>query len=236
MNIKLQWMGKGEDVGGYDVGPVLVFGFDNAKNLFDGPLSENLETMWVTGKDGDRTAKLARDNNLVITGFGNVAPIDPTFTKWSKGEPENGTHRYVYPLFNDPALPFRAGLTLHAAKGTWSSLPHEFEREEILTPRPMPFREWFAYISEEPGGQGLQLRIGHLFQDNQEWGTSEYISFVNDVVQVRDRDIVEIPLGSHPVTALPGVKIGYFWLYTSAGPVAQVTMGQREKFQGDKAL
>lgn len=225
MNLKLQWMKYGEPVQNL----ALSFGFASSYALFANP-EQALKVDWL--EEGNETR---HEHNLVILAPG-IFGYQPDFTKWDKGDLADGTARYVYPLFNDPSLPFRAGLTIHATKGTWSSLPHEFEREEILTPRPMPFREWFAYVTEEPGGQGVQLRIGHLFGEDEEWGTGEYMRFINDMVTVRDRDIVEIPLGSHPVTALGGTKLGYFWLYTSSGPMAQTVMGMREKFTKDKAL
>ena len=34
-------------------------------------------------------------------------------------------------------------------------------------------------------------------------------------VLVKDRDIVRIPAGSHPTGAGPGVRLAYFWAYTS---------------------
>lgn len=238
MNIKLQWMGKGEVV----KEPALIFAFDNVGNLFKGNLEDELIVGWHLPPFESLSLELDRPNNLVITGFGNVAPVEPTFTKWPKGEPENGTHRYVYPLFNDPALPFRAGLTLHAAKGTWSSLPHEFEREEILTPRPMPFYEKFAYITAEPGGWGIQTRIGHLFEAPPDAvglldlphridapNRDMTVDWINDAVVIRDRDILDIPLGSHPVTMGPGILGGYFWIYWGS-------LEGREKFTKDKAL
>lgn len=223
MNLKVQWMNRGDKVNE----PGLAFCFESSQDLFKGILA-GLVTYWL--KAGDN---LPAPNNLVITGFGEIDLPGPTFAQWSKGEPENGTHRYVYPIFNDPALPFRAGLTLHTKKGTWSSLPHEFEREEILLPRPMPFYEKFAYITETPGGWGIQTRIGHLFMPgdifSNEPDSDNSMMLVNDTVTIRDRDILDIPLGSHPVTAGPEVRLGYFWIYWG-------NLEGREKFTKDKAL
>lgn len=228
MNLNLKWLQPGESVDDF----ALCFGFDvtqGAFGLFADP-ERNMEVTWLKASD-----KVESTHNLVITGVG-PARCNPDFTRWEKGDLADGTARHVYPLLNHPSLPFRAGLTLHATKGTWSSLPHEFEREEILLPRPMPFYEKFAYVTEEPGGQGIQLRTGHLFGKDDEMGAGEYINWVNDKVVIRDRDIVEIPLGSHPVTALGGTKLGYFWVYWSSGPTAHLTMSSREKFTKDKAL
>lgn len=229
MNLKLQWLNPGDKVDDF----ALCFGFDTTQGafgLFADP-ERNTEVVWL--KAGD---KVESAHNLVIAGVG-ATRCNPDFTRWEKGELEGGTARHVYPLLNDPSLPFRAGLTLHATKGTWSSLPHEFEREEILLPRPMPFFEKFAYITEEPGGWGIQTRIGHLFEDKY---PLEGQAWVNDAVTIRDRDILSIPLGSHPVCFGPGVRGGYFWIFDShnAGcPSATLSItGKREKFTKDKAL
>lgn len=223
MNLKVQWMNRGDVVRDY----ALIFGFNSSQELFADP-KKNLRVDWAeTPFNG---YELAYQNSLVITGFGEIDPPDDLdFILWEKGELEDGTRRYVYPLFNDPALPFRAGLTLHATKGTWSSLPHEFEREEILTPRPMPFYEKFAYVTQEPGGWGIQTRIGHLFTDYHPLELTEQ-RWVNDTVTIRDRDIIDIPLGSHSFTAGPGVLAGYFWVYWGDN------LDSRQKFTKDKAL
>lgn len=230
MNLKLQWMTPGATVDDH----ALCFGFDSSAALFANP-EHALDVDWL--KAGDSVKSM---HNLVILGVGPNR-YKPDFTKWDKGELADGTARYVYPIFNHPSLPFRAGLTLHATRGTWSSLPHEFEREEILTPRPMPFYEKFAYVTEEPGGWGIQTRIGHLFTHKAYWDESEVgprpdrdrgRDWVNDTVTIRDRDILDIPLGSHPVCFGPGVRGGYLWVFVSDPLVAQA----REKFTKDKAL
>lgn len=212
MNLKLQWLQPGEPV----QGPTLCFSFDSPQALFASP-ERALEIEWL------KTGEAIRSNHiLAISGLG-VSGFSPDFTYWEKGELEDGTRRYVYPLFNDPALPFRAGLTLHATRGTWSSLPHEFEARDALLSRPASFYEQFAFITEEPWMGGVVKRNGFLFDPE---GNPEK---VNDILNVRDRDIVSIPLGAHPVSGDPGVKIGYFWVYWG-------NLEGREKFTKDKAL
>jgi hypothetical protein len=238
MDLNLKWLQPGESVDDF----AFCFGFDDTKALFADP-SHALDVDWLKGGDTVKST-----HNLVILGVG-ATRCSPDFTRWDKGELEDGTRRYVYPILNHPSLPFRAGLTIHVTKGTWSSLPHEFEREEILLPRPMPFYEKVAYVTEEPGGWGIQTRIGHLYggprveplrQDYYYDFGDRDSHWVNDTVTIRDRDILDIPLGSHPVCFGPGLRGGYFWIFDShnAGCPSVTTLitGKREKFQGDKAL
>lgn len=236
--MKLQWLNKN----GLVDTPVIAFGFDNVAQLIDGQLTVS----WLN--EGGSPARL---HNLAIVESGvssealGKAVIEATkapLRKYRKGKLTDGTARDVYPIFNDPTLPFRAGLTVHAARGTWSSLPHKFEAVEILTPRPMPFFEQFAYVTDPPGGWGVQVRIGHLYEEPPPPGNLTplrsvgcdiqpnedfYIQWVKDAVVIRDRDILDIPLGSHPVVASPGTKMCYLWCYW-CDPLA---MQGREKFR-----
>lgn len=140
-----------------------------------------------------------------------------------KGNGHDGTLRMVYPIFSDVNLSFRAGLTVHAQRGTWSSLPHHFEREEILRTNPVPFFEKFAYITNPEGGEGIQTRVGHLYKA----GTKriEY-NWTNDLMPIHDKNIIDIPLGSHAVTGGPGVRLAYFWVYADYN-----NLRGREKFE-----
>lgn len=216
--MKLQWLPPNEIV---DT-PAVAFGFDTVEQLISGQLTIS----WLN--EGGSPARL---HNLIIAESGvsgealGRAVIEATkapLVKHRKGKLVDGTARDVYPIFNDPALPFRAGLTVHAARGTWSSLPHAFEAAEILTPRPMPFYEQFAYVTDPPGGWGVQVRIGHLYQEftpigsyplRQDVAEDYSVNFTNDAVVIRDRDILDIPLGSHPASGGPNCRLCYFWLY-----------------------
>lgn len=220
MTINLQWMTEGESVSE----TCLVFSFESAEKLSQGVLS-------VSYVAADTALKQV--NNLAVCGVGrnellkSVASLG--YRKITKGNLEDNTARDVYPIINDPGLLFRAGLTVHASRGSWSSLPHKFEAEEILTPRPMPFYEQFAYVTDPPGGWGAQVRIGHVYHEFPD-SRFDGLQFTNRIEVIRDRDILEIPLGSHPVTGGPGVRLMYFWIYSTSGPTAAVTMSQREKF------
>lgn len=221
--MKLEWLKQGESVDQ----PVLTFSFNDLNKLIEGSpavgfirpggTSEYTHTLAVIGLSEDEIAK-------ALAGY-----VEGGRKKFVKGNADEGTLRDVYPIFNDPALSFRAGLTVHSARGTWSSLPHEFEREEILTPRPMPFYEQFAYVTDPPGGWGIQVRIGHHFQEFAEsrWDGHKFESAIE---VIRDRDILDIPLGSHPVTGGPGMKLCYFWAYWS-DPATPWVAAMREKFK-----
>ena len=234
--MKLEWLKQGELV---DT-PAICFGFDSVDQLIKGQLTIS----WL-GAGGSPV----RLHNLVIAESGvsgevlGKAVIEATkapLVKHRKGRLIDGTARDVYPIFNDPALPFRAGLTVHAARGTWSSLPHAFEAAEILTPRPMPFYEQFAYVTDPPGMGGYQVRTGHLWPTGREMSDASYWwegpdadstkIFINDVIAIRDRDILDIPLGSHRVTGDAGVRLLYFggdW----PDPASPWVMALREKFK-----
>ncbi len=144
-------------------------------------------------------------------------------TPLHKGNLDEGTSREVYPIFTDTRLSFRAGLTVHSTNGTWSSLPHHFERKEILRQNPTQFFEKFAYVTSPEGSEGIQVRTGHLFSENDR--TIDY-KWANELVSIKDKDILDIPLGSHPVTAGPGVRLAYFWFYADPN-----NLRGREKFE-----
>lgn len=115
--------------------------------------------------------------------------------------------RTVYIFRGTEEFGFHAGLTVHSAPGTWSSYPpHKFEAESILSPSYGPykaFREKFAYITDPPGGWGLQIVVtGNEGKFSHIWS---------------DRDIVDIPLSNHAVVAGPETIAAYFWLYTGGG-------------------
>jgi hypothetical protein len=233
--MKIEWMTQSQTT---DT-PAIAFGFDDVSQLVEGRLTVS----WLN--EGGSPVRL---HNLVISDTGAdaetlgkavIRATEKPFAKYRKGSLKDGTARDVYPIFNDPALPFRAGLTVHAARGTWSSLPHKFEREEILNPRPMPFFERFAYVTDPPGTGGYQVRIGHLWPAGGSVGYATYRwggpdsditnDFINDIVAIRDRDILDIPLGSHRVTGDAGVRLCYFWAYWT-DPATPWVMTMREKF------
>ena len=118
------------------------------------------------------------------------------------------------------ALPVRAGLTVHETRGTWSSWPpHGFEQEALRSPGPVNFVEKFAYVTLPPGGWGVQVRKGtfpiKFGNDDALLPRGVGAGFVDNIILLKDRDIFSIPAGSHPVVAGPGVRLAYFWAYTS---------------------
>jgi hypothetical protein len=153
-------------------------------------------------------------NNLVFYDGQNYVREFELPVPVMKGDEVDRTRRKVYPIINDG--PYRAGLTIHQGRGSWSSLPHHFEVTDLCHPRPMPFYEKFAYVTIPAGGWAVQVRQGHLFDRDDMW-------WINDVMIMRDRDIADIPLGNHPVSAAPGYGLAYFWLYGG-------DLDRREKF------
>jgi 5-deoxy-D-glucuronate isomerase len=89
----------------------------------------------------------------------------------------------------------------------FSSTPHEFET------RPEPgFEEAFYFLFPE-GGKGLLEGQG-LWPDGTE---------VDDAWPVRHRQLAQVPMGWHRVTALPGVdgdvpRLAYVWVYLCTRP------------------
>jgi len=97
-----------------------------------------------------------------------------------------------------PASSLRLGLTEHLGDGTWSSLPHGFEKN--VEPG---FEELFMYLLD--GGTRTAVQRGHGI-----WCNGEE---VDDAWLVRDRDLSVIPMGYHPVVGEPGVTVRYLWAY-----------------------
>lgn len=131
--------------------------------------------------------------------------ILPDIPMMEKGTDEANTRRKVWEIIGvKSGLPFRAGLTVHQNRGSWSSTPHSFEKEALLSPKPIGFWEQFAYITNPAHGWGIQTRIGRIAGQ-----------MIDDIVTIGDRDMLSIPLGSHPVIAGPDYQLAYFWVYTA---------------------
>lgn len=135
---------------------------------------------------------------LVPHPINNFKPHAEEF--W-RGNISDSNYRYVqHCITQEHELGFRAGLTVHYARGTWSSWPpHPFEVENLARPKPIPFHEQFAIFTNPPGGWALQMIRGHE-------KTKIHVR--------RDRDIVDIPLSAHPIVAAPGYQLAYFWAYS----------------------
>jgi len=113
---------------------------------------------------------------------------------------EENTRRDVYHYLkpNGPAKEFRVGITKHSSKGSWSSLPHEFELN-----LESGFEEVFFYLIEGQKKRAIQVGEG-VWCDN---------SAVSACWFVYDRSFSTIPMGYHPVAAEPGTQVSYIWAY-----------------------
>ena len=205
---KTRWIKRGEKTSSNQQGILFKA---NLSDIFDidYPL---VELEYIDIRLYEDSGKVAdHDLNFLIEGnFPSKYLLSSNPTQHTKGSLDNGDLRNVYQFIGKSSnLPIRAGLTVHCGKGGWSSTPHEFEKEYILSPAPMSFWEQFGYFTNPRGGWGIQIRTGHIFDRY----IDEY-EFINDVVVIKDRDIRDIPLGSHPVSAGVGYQMAYFWVYS----------------------
>lgn len=113
---------------------------------------------------------------------------------------QGNTHREVFHYLkpNGPAKQLRLGITKHSGLGTWSSLPHEFEKNTEPD-----FEEVFFYLLSGETKRAIQVGRGVWFDGES----------VDSVWSVRDRSFCTIPMGYHPVVAEPGVQVCYIWAY-----------------------
>lgn len=205
--IKMRWLKKGDRL------PAgLAFEFDYSADVFHNP-SPQVRVCLVPSGQKPMVVEMGR--GLSIEFDHDKDFVDLKAEPHLVGDPTGGYQRMVYNYAGaGSALPVRAGLTVHETRGTWSSWPpHGFEQEALRSPGPVNFVEKFAYVTLPPGGWGVQVRVGKFpqtFVTNSDYGLS-----VDDIVLVKDRDIVRIPAGSHPTGAGPGVRLAYFWAYTS---------------------
>mgnify|MGYP001310476773 CR=1 FL=1 len=102
-----------------------------------------------------------------------------------------------------PAPQMRLGITKHIGKGTWSSLPHDFELN--LEP---DFEEVFFYLLE--GGSKVAFQRGKGVWCNNDK--------VDDGWIVKDKTFSTVPMGYHPVVGEPGVQVAYIWVYLCKKP------------------
>ena len=113
---------------------------------------------------------------------------------------EGNTLRDVYHYLKPggPAPEMRLGITKHRSIGTWSSLPHGFEKN-----LERDFEEVFFYLIEGENKRAVQVGEG-VWYDGSEVSTSWF---------VQDRSFSTIPMGYHPIVGEPGVKVHYIWVY-----------------------
>lgn len=170
-----------------------------------------LDTLNVAGENdvlvfeasGERAeARLADGviSNVVFT-HGSSTPVvveakDARAMVVGEGNAERDVYHYLMP--GGPAPTMRLGITIHRGKGTWSSLPHDFE----LNTEP-GFEEVFFYILKGGSERGIQVGRGVWF-DNEP---------VDTVWPIKDRTFGTVPMGYHPVVGEPGVHVSYVWAY-----------------------
>lgn len=92
----------------------------------------------------------------------------------------------------------RVGITQHLGVGTWSSLPHGFEKN-----LEKGFEEIFFYILK--GSTKSAVQVGK--------GVWHNMIPINSCWLVKDRTFSQIPMGFHPVVGEPGVLVKYLWAY-----------------------
>ena len=241
INLRFKWLNKGEQIKAGENEQLLIFHAKRLECLFgDIPIvkissgineittfSAQFDSPTVTGT---KTAYIANDEiNLALivasqprlkheffaTNYDKIQLAD---TPHYKGDPKAGDSRRVWQLIGaESGLPFRLGLTVHGARGTWSSTIHKFEEKALSNPAPPDFYEQFAYMTNPKGGWGIQVKQGYMEMET----TSKNFfltgkNFIREKVFIADRSVEQIPLGSHPVTGGPGIQLAYFWVYTSS--------------------
>lgn len=211
----MHWIKQGEKIRVDH--PAVLFKVNKREDIFskDYPI---VRVEYIDSRLYDKAILAVDEINLIIenSSFPEKAFLTPEPTQHLKGSLDNGDLRNVYQYVGkNSGLPIRAGLTVHIGNGGWSSTPHSFEKEYILSPKPMQFYEKFGYLTYPKSGWGVQIRTGHLLEDdNYIYGPSSTSDFVNDVCIINDGSIEQIPLGSHPVSAGVGYRLAYLWCYS----------------------
>jgi len=207
----MRWITRGDKISPNH--PSILFHFKRDDIFLPEYPIVNIE--YIDSRLYDKALTATDELTLLIEGdesFPDKVALSSNPTGHTKGSIENGDLRNVYQFVGkNSGLPIRAGLTVHSGNGGWSSTPHQFEKEYILSPKPMWFREQFAYLTYPKAGWGVQIRTGHLLDMRYEDDEAE---FVNDVKVIADKDVLSIPLGSHPVSGGVGYRMAYFWCYT----------------------
>ena len=148
-------------------------------------------------------------NTNTKEAFPRVGNVRPTISRekakyFLKGEGIAKRDVYHY-VTRKEARVLRAGLTIHHS--AFSSTPHPFETEPVEG-----FEEAFWFLLPN-GGKGI-LECEGLWPNGDP---------VDSAVPVRDRQIAQVPMGWHRVTALAdydGVppKLAYCWAYLCLSP------------------
>jgi 5-deoxy-D-glucuronate isomerase len=174
------------------------------KTVFDPPTRGFL----LQGRSAVVTPDSALD--LIVT----MVETETERDEWCAVEPkaheigEGNYRRTVYEILggDGPSERIRLGETFNV-KGGWSSWPpHSFDADDSLAPK---FEEVFVPFLRPKDGSALLRRRGK-FWDGRE---------VDDAVALRSGEMVEVPLGSHPIVGGPDTSLMYFWAYLC--PVAK---------------
>jgi len=191
--------------GGVD-GPAFVFNVKSREGIFEFA-QDNIFPVYV--QKGVNYLPDADNELTVVVRLNREAPEFvqlPAPEMVVRGTKEAGNERAVYNYIDArrDGVNLYGGLTVATGAGTWSSWPtHNFETESLLAPIDLfnDFYENFAFITYPQGLWGVQA-----------------LDKTRGTRAVRDGDVVEIPLGPHPVCGGPGIKMAYFWFYTGGWP------------------
>ena len=194
--------------------PTVVITVKSRADLFCEPLALDIDRskgeadVYVQGLAKGNQVALLHDMLIVgITGFEKYGDFAPSFAVYKRGSVADGNARTVYELVGASSnTNLRAGITVHDTCGSWSSWPpHDFEVQALLAPVELwsDFEEQFALITEQPGGWALQM--------------VRMVDGDVTVYAIGDGEIVDIPLSVHPIVAMPGVRLAYFWAYVNGG-------------------
>ena len=189
----------------------LLFLLEDRSSVFNAP-TYGVRAQVIKGelaeqyKGGDWTL------GLLVQGF-TVPAKHPAIgaelkaTIHTRGKIEDNNARTVYKFMSDEDYGFGiyAGFTVHDTRGSWSSWPvHEFELQALAAPITLypDFSERFALLTQPRYGWCMQA-----------------VSSIDGDGYTRahcDGDIITIPLGAHPIVAMPGSRLAYFWAYKGA--------------------
>ena len=165
------------------------------------PDGDKFDVNFSSDYGDDETIDFILDNDYNIHECHvNERVVEPKIIIVGEGNTEREVHHYAT---KDTSPYLRAGLTIHKGKNTWSSLPHDFE----MHPEP-GFEEIFFHMIKGGSRRSIQVKRGM----NHE---GEYI---DELVQVFDREFIDVPMGYHPVVGEPDVTVAYLWAYICKKP------------------
>ena len=171
---------------------------------------KKLETLQVDSRDGILIFQSGSEKAEVYLDDNDIAKVvyfydgkESTIDRKNSHQivvGDNNWQRDVYHYLKPggPAPTMRLGITKHRGRGTWSSLPHDFE----LNTEP-GFEEVFFYLLDGEPKRAIQVGRG-VWYDNKP---------VDSAWFVYDKTFGTVPMGYHPVVGEPGVTVSYVWVY-----------------------